>query len=79
MVRRLEVEFFNASCAYVRGHGSRELITERTGRAPVWATRSRAWVCQPPMARDLIAVAESRGYDVIVTEGERVDPGGGRW
>ena len=78
-MKRIEVEFFNASCAYVRGHGSRDLITERTGRPPVWATLSQAWVCQSRTARDVIAIAERRGYDVTISEGERVDPGGGRW
>jgi hypothetical protein len=78
-VKRLEVEFFNASCAYIRGYGARELVTERTGRPPVWATLSRAWVCQPATARDVIAIAEMRGYDVLVSDGEVADPGAGRW
>lgn len=79
MSRRLEVAFVNDSCAHVRGYGSRELLTDLRGRAPVWSTRSRAWVCQPGTARDLIAVAEARGYQVAISDGEPVDPGGGRW
>lgn len=67
MTRRLEVEFINASCAYVRGWGSRDLITEIRGRPPVYATLSRAWACLPKTARDVIAVAESRGYEVFVS------------
>lgn len=79
MSRRLEVEFVNDSCAYVRGYGSRELLVDIRGRAPVWSTLSRAWVTVPQTARDIVAVAESRGYDVTVTDGERQDPGGSLW
>lgn len=75
-MRRLEVEFVNASCAYVRGYGTRDLITELRGRPPVWATLSRAWVCQPTTARDVIAIAESRGYEVLLF-GD--DLGRGKW
>lgn len=74
--RRLTVTFVNASCAFVTGYGSRELLTELRGRPPVWSSLSRGWVAMPRTARDLVAVAESRGYDVTVTDG---DPGGGRW
>lgn len=79
MTRRIEVEYATPSCAYVRGHGSRELLTELKGRPPVWATLSKAWVCQPRTAQDVIAIAESRGYEVLISEGERVDPAEGRW
>jgi len=92
MSRSIEVEFVNTSCTYVRGGGSRELLTELRGRPPVWGTRARAWVTSPHTARDVIAVAESRGYEVIITEqimvspneqilvsDERPDPGRGLW
>jgi hypothetical protein len=70
--RRLRIEFTAPSCALVRGYGSREMISElRNGRPPVWATRDRAWVIQPSTARDLIAVAESRGYDITITGSAR--------
>lgn len=66
--RVLMISFETPSCALVCGHGSRELLTElRGGRPPVWATRSRAWVTQPATAKDLIAVAETRGYDIVIT------------
>lgn len=68
--RVLSVVFVNRVCALVRGHGSRALITELRGHPPVWATLSRAWVVLPKTARDLIAVAESRGYGIEVTEDE---------
>ena len=79
--RRLEVEFTSPSCALVRGYGSRELIVDMVGRAPVWATLSRGWVVQPSKVRDLIAAAESRGYEVttIGSGQDHHDPGGGRW
>lgn len=75
--RTLTVTFVNNNCATVSGYGSRDLLRELRGnRAPVWSTLSRAWVTVPRTARDLIAVAESRGYDVLTTD---CDPGGGRW
>ena len=49
------------------GLGARDLITELRRRPPVWATRARAWVVQPHTAKDLIALAEQRGYDIVVT------------
>ena len=60
--------------AYVKGYGTRELLTELRGRAPVWATRQRAWCVTERTARDLIAVAESRGIAVAIrAEAEGVD------
>lgn len=65
--RRLTVTFTgNKHCAYVSGHGSRELLTELRGRPPLWSSLSRAWATTARTARDLVAVAESRGYEVIV-------------
>jgi hypothetical protein len=66
-MRRLEVTIESKHCALVKGYGSRDLLTElRGGRPPVWATLSRAWVTTADTARDLIAVAERRGYLVDV-------------
>ena len=65
--RTLTLAFVTSSCAYVRGYGARDLITELRRRPPVWATRARAWVVQPHTAKDLIALAEQRGYDIVVT------------
>lgn len=65
--------------AYVTGYGTRDMLTElRHGQPPVWSTIHRAWVSVPKTARNLVALAESRGYDVEVTA-EGADPGGGRW
>lgn len=66
-MRRLEVEYVNASCALLRGYGSRDLVVEIRRKAPVWATRDRAWVVQPSTARDVIALAERRGYEICVS------------
>ncbi len=71
MSRRLYVTLVNASCAYVNGPGSRDLLTELRGRPPVWATISRAWVTTPRTARDLVAIAEHRGYSVTVQGGDQ--------
>jgi len=95
MARRLEVEVESELCAFVRGYGSRDLLTELRGRPPIWSTRSRAWVTTARTARDVVAVAESRGWDVVVTgvnpvpasggtpgttsPGEHPDPGRGLW
>lgn len=65
---RISVEFYNNVCVYVRGYGTRDLLTELRGRAPVWATISRAWVTTPETAKDLIAIAERRGWDVTILE-----------
>lgn len=67
--RTMHVAFVAPACAYVRGYGSRELLTEMRGRPPVYGTRVRAWATQPHTARDAIAVAEARGWNVeVITE-----------
>lgn len=66
--RHVEIRFVSPSCALVSGYGTREMLTELTGRAPVWATRDRAWVTQPHRARDLVAILEFRGgVDIAVS------------
>ena len=72
MSRHVEIRFVSPSCALVNGYGTREMLTELTGRPPVWATVSRGWSVQPNRARDLIAALENHGgYDITVTQ-ERV-------
>lgn len=66
--RSLTITFVNPHCAYVSGYGSRAMLTELRGRPPVWATRCRAWVTTEATARDLIAVAEARGYGVVIRQ-----------
>lgn len=66
----LVVTFETPSCALVRGHGARALIEELRGRPPAWATISRAWAVQPTTARDVVAAAEARNWQVVVTREE---------
>ncbi|MEP9380825.1 hypothetical protein [Nocardioides sp. KR10-350] len=70
--RVLYVAFVNASCAFLKGHGSRELLTDLRGRPPVWASLTRAWGCQPSTARDAVAVAQSRGWNVEIVSEEHL-------
>ena len=71
MSRSLSVTFVNANMATVSGYGSHDLLVELRHRRPVWSSISRAWATTPRTARDLIAIAESRGYVVSV---EHDDP-----
>lgn len=52
----------------VSGYGSRDLIVELRGRPPVYNSHTRAWCVQDSTARDIIAAAEARGFEVVVTE-----------
>ncbi len=62
----LEVELCGLG-SLVRGYGSREMVETVTGRAPVWIPRLRGWSCQEQTARNVVALAESKGYDVTIT------------
>lgn len=66
--RLLQVAHVTQSCDYWRGHGSRELLTAVTGRAPLWGSRVRAWHCQPRTSADAMALAESWGWRVEVID-----------
>lgn len=70
MAREIAVNIVNASMATVAGYQSRQLVTEIRRREPCWSTVSRGWVMQPSSVPDLIALCESRGFVVIVTEGD---------
>ena len=59
----------NDNLAVVTGWGSRELLVEMRGRQPTWSSRPRGWAVQPHTARDLVALAEIRGFDVAWQEG----------
>lgn len=73
--RRLTVTFTDSRhCAYVHGHGSRELLTEMRGRSPLWSSLTRAWATTERTARDLIAVAEARGFEVMIEREPGVKP-----
>jgi len=60
--RLIRATYVNRVCAYVNGFGSRELLEEVTGRAPMWLARHRAWGCTPTAATDALALAEARGW-----------------
>lgn len=64
MTRRLTVTFVTRSHAVLRGYGSRALIEELRGHPPVWSSTYRGWHCQPKTARNVVALAEMRGYQV---------------
>lgn len=78
-MKRIHVQLVNENCAYISGYGSREMIAEiRHGRSPVYSSMGRAWVTTPSTARAVIAIAETRFYEVSVTEGDPVDLSRGR-
>lgn len=64
--RVLEVEVESRYCARLRGYGSRDLIVELKGRPPLWSPSTRAWTVSERTARDVVALAESRGFDIVV-------------
>ena len=64
--RVLEAEL-NGCASLVKGPGSRELVIEVSGRAPVWSSVRRGWSLQEHTARDVIAAAEARFYDIVIT------------
>lgn len=70
MTRRTWHIVMGRNSAFVRGHGSREMLAELKRRPPMWSRAQRAWSCQPKTARDLIALAETRGIDLVITGGE---------
>lgn len=74
----LRVTFAGRWLALVSGHGSRELLMEmRNGKAPIWNATRRAWATTPRTAADVIAVAESRDWRVLITDDEQ--PALGEW
>jgi len=90
-----DITIVNRHCTHTRGPGIRTALVELTGRAPVFSTISRAWVCSERTARHLlIPYLENRGYDLTITRpraaaqivpevapaaAERPDPGAGLW
>ena len=64
--RGLEVEIESRHCARLRGYGSRDLIIELKQRPPLWSPLAHAWTVSARTARDVVALAESRNYDIVV-------------
>ena len=50
----------------VSGYRARDLCEQVTGRAPVYIPRLRGYSCQEHTAKDVVALAERLGYDVVV-------------
>lgn len=71
MTRTLTV-VLGDSWAEFSGYGSRELYVDLRRRPPVYNTRTRRWTAQLETARDLVALAESRGWSVMV-HGEQAE------
>ena len=66
---RLYVTPVNRSLTVLTGYGSRELVVEiRNGRPPMWSSSPRGWAVQPSTADDVVALAESRGFLVVIRE-----------
>lgn len=64
--RVLEVEL-DGVASVVRGPGSRELVVHMTGRPPVWLPSRGGWSVQERTARDVVAAASVRNFDVVIT------------
>lgn len=70
-MKRLTVINVNASMTVISGYGSRDLITEiRGGKPPMFSSRPRGYAVQPSTADDVIALAERRGFLVVVKSGD---------
>jgi hypothetical protein len=66
--RLLEFEFESRYCVRVRGDNARALIMEVTGgKVPCWSSKARAFTIGERRARDLVGLAEVRGYAVTIT------------
>lgn len=65
-MKTLEARSLSRSSAVVSGFGSRDVVMKVTTRSPVWSNAERGWVVQPHRLPDIIAVAESRGYTVLL-------------
>lgn len=62
----------------VRGYGSRDMVQAVTGRPPTYSSVRKGWSCQEDTARDVIAVAEARNCDIVITGGRSPRSGSGR-
>jgi hypothetical protein len=51
----------------VRGPGSWELCRQAGRRRPAWSRASRSWVVSEKTARDVVAMAEAAGLQIVVT------------
>jgi hypothetical protein len=72
-MRRLELVKINDNCVEFTGYGARELHTQSAGRPPVWNTRTRRWVTSPRRVPNLVALAELRGWEVLLDKALQED------
>lgn len=70
--RVLRVQFGDHTWAAVSGHGSRALLVELRGKPPMWSSTARAWLVQARTGRDVVAMAEARGWAVEVIEDDHL-------
>lgn len=71
-MKRLTVTSVTPALDVWNGYGSRDLLTDYRRRPPMWCSNPRGWTSQPANRADLIALAEARGFYVVVEEGEVV-------
>lgn len=57
----------NGVDSLVSGWLSRDLFLRVRGRAPMYVSRRGGYACQERTARDIVALAESMGHDVVIT------------
>ena len=68
MSRHVEAEIYNKYAVFVRGHGTRDALVAVVGKAPVWSTQRRAWVCSERTFRErLLPHLEHLNYSVTIT------------
>jgi hypothetical protein len=66
-MRPLEVEIESRWRVNVRGPQSWELCRQAGRRKPAWSRAARAWVVSERTSRDVVAMAEAAGLNVVVT------------
>ena len=70
MKRRVLTVVLGDCWAEFSGPNARAMYVSLRGRPPVYNTRTRRWCTVPDRAKDLVALAETRGYDVVVRAGD---------
>jgi hypothetical protein len=66
-MRTITVELEGRWRANVRGPQSWELCKQAGRRRPHWSRASRSWVVSEKTARDVVAMAEAAGLNVVIT------------
>jgi hypothetical protein len=66
-MRPLEVEIESRWRVNVRGPQSWELCRQAGRRKPAWSRVARAWVVSERTSRDVLAMAEAAGLNIVVT------------